>query len=128
MLSRTGLNAAMIGALALGALPACQQDSNKGSTNTSVPDADVGLKLDPSSRTITAGEIATVAARTENLLGRDAAVRWSAPGGDLHVEQNGRIARAHYEQPGTYTITAQLFIDEHEVRRDQTTVKVNPLP
>jgi len=98
------------------------------SGQASGPDANVGLRLEPTSRTITSGEVVTVAARTENLLGRDADIKWLAPGGDLKVEQNGRIARVRFDQPGTYTITAQLFADGREVRRDQTTVRVNPLP
>jgi hypothetical protein len=124
MLKNAALKLALIGAVGLG-IAACHTTP---SGQASGPDANVGLRLEPTSRTITSGEVVTVAARTENLLGRDADIKWLAPGGDLRVEQNGRIARVRYDQPGTYTITAQLFADGREVRRDQTTVRVNPLP
>jgi len=125
MLKRLALPIALVGALALGAT-GCRDSRPSG--QPSGPDASIGLKLEPTARTITAGEVVTVAARTENLLGRDAEIRWLAPGGDVRTEQNGRIARVRFDQPGTYTITAQLFADGREVRRDQTTVRVNSLP
>ena len=124
MIKRTALQLALAGMVGLG-IAACHTGP---SGQASGPDADVGLRLEPTSRTITQGEVVTVAARTENLLGRDAEVKWTAPGGNLTVEQNGRIARVRYDEPATYTVTAQLFVDGREVRRDQTTVRVNPLP
>jgi hypothetical protein len=124
MLKRVALRLALCGAVALGAAGCRTTPSGEPSG----PDANIGLRLEPTSRTITQGEVVTVAARTENLLGRDAELKWLAPGGDLRVEQNGRIARVRYDEPGTYTITAQLFADGREVRRDKTTVHVNPLP
>jgi len=123
MLKRTALHLAVAGAIGLG-VAACHTSP---SGQASGPDSDIGLRLEPTSRTITQGEVVTVKARTENLLGRDADVKWLAPGGSLNVEQNGRIARVRYDQPGTYTVTAQLFVDGREVRRDQTTVRVNAL-
>ncbi|MEX2219131.1 MAG: hypothetical protein WD749_10275 [Phycisphaerales bacterium] len=121
----TMLRAAVAGALAAGVLGGCRDTDRSASLG---PDSSIGLKLEQTTRSIVAGEIVTVTARTENLLGRDASIRWLAPGGDLQTEQNGRTARVRYDQPGTYTITAQLFADEREVRRDQVTVRVNPLP
>lgn len=124
MLNRLALTIALAGTLTLGAAGCYTHPSGQASG----PDASIGLKLEPTARTITAGEVVTVAARTENLLGRDADIKWLAPGGDVRTEQNGRIARVRFDQPGTYTITAQLFADGREVRRDQATVRVNPLP
>lgn len=91
------------------------------------PAATVGLSLQPSSREMMAGEIVTVIANTENLLGRDSEIEWNAPGGEVRTEENGRIARVMYDQPGTYTISAQLFVDGTMVRRDGVTVNVKPL-
>ena len=125
MLKRLALPIALAGALMLGAA-GCRDTRPSG--QPSGPDASIGLKLEPTARTITAGEVVTVAARTENLLGRDASIKWLAPGGEIKTEQNGRIARVRFDQPGTYTVTAQLFVDDREIRRDQVTVRVNPLP
>jgi hypothetical protein len=91
------------------------------------PDAQVGLKLSPSSRSIAEGEVVTVQANTENLLGKDAEMRWEAPGGKVATEDSGRIARVMYDRPGTYTVTGHLLVDGREIRAEQVTVNVKPL-
>jgi hypothetical protein len=115
----------IVGAGLLAALAGCTSDNY--SRAPAGPDAAVGLKLQPSSRQIVSGEVVTVSANTENLLGRNAEMRWEAPGGRIATEDSGRIARVMFERPGTYTITGHLFVDGREIRQDQVTVKVNPL-
>jgi hypothetical protein len=73
------------------------------------------------------GEVVTVQANTENLLGKSAEMRWDAPGGHVDTQDSGRIARVMYDNPGTYTVTGHLFVDGREIRQDQVTVNVKPL-
>jgi hypothetical protein len=117
--------AALGAGVLLAAVGACTSDNyNRAPAG---PDAAVGLKLQPSSRSITQGEVVTVQANTENLLGKSAEMRWEAPGGRVDTEDSGRIARVMYERPGTYTVTGHLFVDGRELRQDQVTVNVKPL-
>ena len=112
------------GAVAL-AQGACSSDNYN--RTPSGPDAAIGLTPNPSSRTIMQGEVVTVQANTENVMGKSAEMRWEAPGGKVATEDNGRIARVMYERPGTYTVTGHLMVDGREVRTDQVTVNVKAL-
>jgi hypothetical protein len=123
---RLALQVAVVGMLGLG-VAACNTGSSGNSHHTTGMDMAVGMNLEPSSRTIMQGEVATIAAHTENLLGRDSEIRWLAPGGDLRIEENGRVARVMYDMPGTYTVTADLMVDGRQTLRDQSTIHVNPL-
>ena len=69
----------------------------------------------------------TVMAQTQNLLGRDAEIEWYAPGGEIQTENNGRIARVYFPDPGTYTVSAELFADGQQIRRDAVTIRVKPI-
>jgi len=91
------------------------------------PDSEIGLRLQPSSRTMVEGEVTTIMANTENLLGRDAEIEWYAPGGEIMTEDNGRIARVRFNDPGTYSVSARLFVDGNLVRRDSVTIRVQEL-
>lgn len=81
-----------------------------------------------SNREIVVGETVTVTPRTENTYGRDATVEWTTTGGRITPEENGRIARATFDQPGTYTITGKLFVDNAVAKSDSVDIKVRPLP
>lgn len=85
------------------------------------------IGLTASTRQLVAGEIATFTTESQNTLGRDAYVEWTSTGGQLQVEDNGQTARAFFDQPGAYTVTAVLFVDGREVDRDSATVNVRPL-
>jgi len=72
------------------------------------------------------GEIVTVTTRTLNTLG-DAKVEWSSTGGKLTTEKDDRIARVKFDQPGRYTITANLKVDGKVVGTEKVDVNVKPL-
>jgi hypothetical protein len=72
------------------------------------------------------GEIVTVTTRTLNTLG-DASVEWSTTGGKLSTEKEDRIARVKFDQPGHYTITANLKVDGKVVDTEKVDVNVKPL-
>jgi hypothetical protein len=118
-----GLGAAMI------ATAGCRYDDRPRDRDLSVsPYDNVKMTVHPTRDRAVVGEVVTFTANTENLLGRDANIEWRAPGGELRIQEDGRVARVIYDEPGTYSVTARLFIDNFEVRRDTRTVTVNPLP
>jgi len=77
-----------------------------------------------SSVSILAGEVVTLTTRSENTLGRDAGVKWTSTGGDIKTEDNGRIARVTFPNPGTYTVTGRLELDGQGTRTDSVDVRV----
>lgn len=87
----------------------------------------VGLTVEASNRDITVGEIVTLTARTSDTYGRDAHIEWTSTSGKLTTEQNGRVARVRFEQPGTYTVTSILSLDGRETRRQAVDIRVKPL-
>ncbi len=108
------------------ALPAC--DTDRSTRDTALgPDAAIGLSVEPTRDRMAVGEVITVAAETQNLLGRDAEIEWEAAGGHIDVQDNGRIARVRFDEPGTKEVSAKLFVDGRLVRRDSTTITVRPL-
>ena len=85
------------------------------------------IAMTSSNRQIATGEVTTFSVSSENTLGRDAQVEWTTTGGELRTEDNGRIARAMFNQPGAFTVTAVLLVDGREVDRDSVTINVRPL-
>jgi plastocyanin len=73
---------------------------------------------------IVAGDVVTFTTRSENTLGRDPKVTWTTTGGDIDAEEGGRVARATFKSPGTYTVTGKLELDGHVVRSDSVDVRV----
>ena len=108
------------------ALQACAPDSASREAAFG-EDARIGLNLEPSSKSMVVGEVITIMAKTENLLGRDAEIEWYAPGGDVQTEESGSIARVHFNEPGTYTVSARLFENGRQIVRDAVTINVRPL-
>jgi len=104
----------------LGALTGC---ANFGTTTSD----SAHLEIQATSNSIYEGEIVTVTTRSVNTLGTDADIEWSATGGKLDSEQNGRVARAKFDKPGTFIITAKLKIDGRVVDTDQVEVNVRQL-
>ncbi len=96
-------------------------------TTTPMAAATPTISLTASTRQLVAGEIATFTTQSQNTLGRDAHVEWISTGGQLQTEDNGQTARAFFDQPGAYTVTAILVVDGREVDRDSATVNVRPL-
>jgi hypothetical protein len=116
----------LMAALSMTALNACTADPDPVEPAFG-DEAQIGLDLNPSSRSMVVGETITVMAETKNLLGRDVEIEWYAPGGEIKTEDEGRIARVHFESPGTYTVSARLFADGKQVKRDAVTIRVQPL-
>lgn len=105
------------------ATPGCESWQREEEGLVGQPD----LALRSSAREIYAGELVTVTAATQNLVGREADIQWTTTGGELTTEENGRIARVRFDRAGTYVVSAQLLLNGEVVRTDQTTVVVRPL-
>ena len=126
--ARLSLTLAALAAPALIAgaiLGGCETTSQ--TDRAAVAPAPASISMTASNRQIVTGEVTTFSVASENTLGRDAQVEWTTTGGELRTEDNGRIARAMFNQPGAYTITAVLLLDGIEVDRDSVTINVRPL-
>lgn len=112
----------------MAALNACTTDPDPDPGEPAFgEESQIGLDVNASSRSMVVGETITVMAETKNLLGRDAEIEWYAPGGEVETEDSGRIARVHFPESGTYTVSARLFVDGNQVKRDTVTIRVKPL-
>ena len=100
---------------------------NQTAYSTNPNQTTASLSLEPSSREIVSGETVTVVARTRDTYGRDAKVKWTTAAGELREEQQGRIARVKFAEPGTYTITASLSINDQVVQSDMVEIRVKPI-
>jgi hypothetical protein len=85
------------------------------------------INLIASNRDIVAGDVTTFTITSRNTLGKQADVEWASSGGGLVTEDEGRIARVQFNEPGTYTVTARLFVDNTEVDNEMATVNVRPV-
>lgn len=103
----------------------CQ--SNGGGWGGSGSEAAPSISVNASNDNIVVGDTTTFTLTSRNTLARDAEVRWTSTGGDLRPDENGRIARATFDVPGSYTVSASLFIGGREVSRDSVTVNVRPV-
>jgi len=116
-----------LGALLLGAVLAgagCENDS----WARTAPSGQVDFAIHPSHTDLLVGETATITVESHNTLGRDPHIDWSASGGKLNPESNGRVARIIFEQPGTYLVSARLLLGDQLVRTDSVTFTVHPIP
>jgi plastocyanin len=104
---------------ALGAA-GCQSNSYAENDN-------VRFRVLASNVDIVAGDVVTFSTRSENTLGRDAKVTWTSTGGELDTEDGGRIARATFKKPGTYTVTGRLELDGQPTHSDSIDVRVKPI-
>jgi hypothetical protein len=93
------------------------------------PLADTRPQIDikTSNKEIVEGEVTTLTLKSRNTLGRDAEIEWSTTGGDLDTSENGQTARVRFEQPGMYTVTARLLVNDVEMDREMVTINVRPL-
>jgi hypothetical protein len=102
-----------------------------GCTNQRVSNADrpnaPSIYVESSAREVVAGEIVTLTARTKDTYGRSVRVRWSSTAGNVTPEQDGRIARVRFNEPGTYTVRASLMVDDREEQADMVEVRVRPV-
>jgi len=105
-------------ALALGT--GCQDNNSSSDSNPS----NIRFSVAASNSDIVVGDTVTFTTRSENTLGRDARVKWTSTGGELDTDEGGRIARATFNAPGTYTVTGRLEIDGQATRTDSVDVRV----
>ena len=85
------------------------------------------ISLRASNREIVAGDTTTLAIYSKNTAGANADIEWGSTGGRLMTDDNNRVARISFDQPGVYTVTARLLIDGREVDRESTNITVRPL-
>jgi hypothetical protein len=101
--------------------------SHTTSTTSDPALSHVDLALDASNREVVVGDTITVTARTEDTYGRNSQIKWNSTAGNLDTEQEGRVARIRFDQPGTYTVSAILSVDGKETRRASVDIHVKPL-
>jgi len=116
-----------LGSLLLGAVLAGTACENDAYSRTK-PAQEVGMTIHPSKTNLLAGENATFTVETRNTFGREPRVDWTTSGGQLEMIQNGRAARVTFPQPGTYLVSARLYLNDQLVRTDSTTITVRPVP
>ena len=87
----------------------------------------VGISLSSSRREVVVGENVTISALSTDTYGRDSKIEWTATFGKLTTEENGRVARVSFDQPGVSTITAVLTVDGREADRKNVEIRVNPV-
>src|SRR5690349_9860818 len=64
------------------------------------------INISASNKEIAVGDTTTLTVNSRNTLGHSADVEWSTTGGKVTTEENGRIARVQFPEPGVYTVTA----------------------
>jgi plastocyanin len=84
----------------------------------------VEFSLHPSTQAVTPGQSITVIARSANTLGHNTSVDWASTGGEMTTEQNKRLARLKFDQPGAYTVSAVLRMDGNVVGSDSVEINV----
>lgn len=102
-------------------LGGCNNSTRSGNGNTI---GTANIDIDASSSSIVAGETVTFVARSRDTYGRDAKIRWTTTAGRITTEQDGRIARVKFDEPGTYTVRAILDIDGREAISDMSEIRV----
>lgn len=115
-----------VATLLLGTGIACESWGRR-SSNSEPALSRVSLTLEPSTRELVVGETVTITARSEDTYGRDSDLEWMTTSGKLSTEENGRIARVKFDQPGMYTVSAVLSVEGRETRRATVEIRVKPL-
>lgn len=117
--------------LALAGLPlfvtACGHHGWSGASKSDPSVSRVDFSLETSTNDLLVGETATVFARSYDTYGRDPQLVWTTTAGKLTTEQNGRVARIMFDQPGTFFVTAVLTADGREIKRQSVEIRVKPL-
>lgn len=99
-------------------------------SNSSTTMANEGLVLEvtASSANINQGEIVTFMVHDKGTLGKDIDVKWKSNGGDINTEKEERIARVKFDKPGTYSVSAEFWVDGNAYKTVTKVVTVNRLP
>jgi hypothetical protein len=85
------------------------------------------VSIVPGNTNVVTGDSTTLTVTSRNTLGRNAKIEWTTTGGKLHTEQDGRVARVQFDQPGAYTVTAKLRIGDYIADQDSVTINARPL-
>lgn len=109
-------------ALTLGAVSGCETHHT-----TSAAGGNASIAVVTSAREALVGDTVTFTVRTKDTYGRDANVHWTTNAASLKTEQDGRIARVKFDEPGTYTVRATLQVDNADVSTDAVDIKVRPV-
>ena len=93
-----------------------------------MPEQAVQFHIEPAHRDITAGQMVMYHPYSENLVGHEHRIEWNASGGELEALDNGERARVIFDQPGRYTVSANLYVNDQLLRTSTGSVFVRPAP
>lgn len=105
------------------ALTGCHGDSSSRMANEGLV-----LGVSASSNNINQGEIVTFMVQDQNTLGKDIDIKWTSNGGDIKTEKDKRVARVQFDKPGTYSVSAEFWVDGNSYKTVTKVVTVNRLP
>lgn len=91
------------------------------------PIGKASIKMESGSREAFVGETVTFVARPEDTDEHDAAIKWTSTGGHVDTEQDGRIARVRFNEPGTYSVRATFEMDGRPIKSEIVEVRVKPV-
>jgi hypothetical protein len=127
----------ILGGAILGlALAGCNSGSYNAGTNSDndhsgaarpLAESQPQINIVSANREVAVGDTSTFTVNSRNTLGRNARIEWASTSGKVDTEENGRIARVHFDQPGSNTVTAKLLIDDKVVDQDTVTINARPL-
>lgn len=90
------------------------------------PVENVNLHLTPSHQTIFTGERVTVEAHAHGVTGHPTDVKWRTTGGQLTEVSNDTV-QVQFNDPGTYRIHGQLFVDQKLVSSSHVDIRVRSI-
>lgn len=98
------------------------------SNTTTMANESLVLDVTASSNVINQGEIVTFMVHDKGTLGKDIDIKWTSNGGDVKTEQDERVARVKFDKPGTFSVSAEFWVEGNAYKTVTKTVKVNRLP
>lgn len=104
------------------ALTACQSD-----TGTHMTNQNMSLSVTASQSVINRGEVVTFVVHDSGTLGKDVDIKWHSTGGNLDVSDNSRVAHVKFDKTGTYSVTAEFWVDGSKYQTATKVVTVNSI-
>ena len=83
--------------------------------------------MEPSHRSIEAGEIVTVTSRLKKCGCHDQRISWSGSGGELNTIEDNQIAHIQFNTPGVYEVKARFYLEGKLVDISSVLISVSPL-
>jgi hypothetical protein len=102
-------------------------DTDRDKVIKPLADTQPQINIIAHNRDVAAGDTVTLTVSSRNTLGRNARIEWTTTGGGVTPEENGRIARVQFKEPGAYTVTSKLFVDGRLVDQDAVTITARPI-